>query len=489
MELQADNPWEDDFIPAQPMPPGLEPVILPPPPQPIILPPPPPQRREPPVQPAQPAPPPQPRVPPRGPEGVNAALPLALPGPQGMANAALPGMLSGLPTFDGEDSAPGQFFRQLETVGELAGLTPDQLALTVHLKLKGAAARYVQNTPALVRSRDYAGLKGSIMARFTQRENEGAAEKRFTACTQRAGERAAEFCDRLKEMGNSLLRSVLSSRDLTDQEEQVEREAHRTRVLRRFVSGLRPELGRQVARSRPADLSAALQLAMTEEELHGGAGASGGLGLCSADDLKNLVSMITSEVANKLSTANPMQQQEASHSQAPQAADSYTAPLSTAATAGTAHSSQAELPQLCAMMKRMLEHIKDIVPAEAKCFTCGEKGHFSRHCPLFNPQPVAPGVDDVTWRTECSSCGSRYHWAQDCGRNGQPMGNQGRGIPRGGPRGRGRGPGRGGPCWRCHAPGHFARECPAPAPAAGPQHPNGPGPQAAPATPSSGADV
>ena len=373
------------------------------------------------------APPPPPPPPgPQQPYQPPGVMPLALPAaPPAAGGAILTGLLSSLPTYDGEEGTPGHFFRRLDTVGELSGLTNEQKALAVHLRITGAAARYVQNTQGLVNSRDYEALKRGLTARFSQRENEGVLEKRFSACSQRPGERAAEYCDRLKEIGAHLLRAVLGSRPLHPDQQEAETAAHRHRVLRRFINGLRPEISRSVARNRPDTLPAALELAMDEEELLGGPGASGGMGLCASVDVRDLAALVAVEVA-KLNSTQVAEATPAAPQQVQQAAPP------------AAVSPRSEIQELCSAMKEVLLQM----PEGAVCYRCGQPGHIARVCTLYGAG--APG-----------SRGSP---------SGRPNGRFGRSSYRN--RGGGARAGEsGGECHRCKSQGHWARDCPAPQPA------------------------
>lgn len=208
----------------------------------------------------------------------------------------LPSMLAEVLPYDGEGPAK-RFFGQLEDAARVGGIKEATLAILTRNRLRGAAARYVENTPGLSQTEDYGYLRDAILGRFATQESEAAAEKRLSACVQKGSERVTEYCDRLKALGNTLLGAILNTGPLSETQRAHEKESFRARLLRKFISGLRTDLRVPVARANPATMTDAIAVAIREENIIGVGGSSTAAGIFSMSNLREAINQAMDEMA------------------------------------------------------------------------------------------------------------------------------------------------------------------------------------------------
>ena len=154
-------------------------------------------------------------------------------------------LIGTIESFNGVKNNVEDFIRSVENVSTLAGWG-DAITISVALiKLKGIALEHVQMRG---RPQTWNDFKDLLRKRFAPPSTELTAFSNLVQCQQKAGERVAEFCQRLQ---------LWCSRSELGGDGQL--------MLRFFLSGLRPQIRNVVLMRNPSTFEEALNQAQYAE--------------------------------------------------------------------------------------------------------------------------------------------------------------------------------------------------------------------------------
>lgn len=171
-------------------------------------------------------------------------------------------LVNSIESFSGErPEALSHFFESIENVSVLNHWDEGDMLRVAKLKLTGAALQFIR-TEDRGNLTTYAGLRASLIGRFSDKAPSHCYFQQLSVIQQRRGETIEAFADRVRLLNEKTIR-------VTDNDEvnRALREEADRRALDAFVRGLTGNVGEQTRLKLPTSLREAITLAIAIENI------------------------------------------------------------------------------------------------------------------------------------------------------------------------------------------------------------------------------
>lgn len=174
----------------------------------------------------------------------------------------IPNSVSMVENFSGTERPTVEvFIKSVERAMELGNWTEKQQISIAKMKMRGAAAEYLESDTAIDAYTTWSEFKKALLDRYADKISVANATNMLANCMQKSGENVADFVTRLRFIGSKILKPAANS---------VE-QALRLKLLNEQLSaqlqrGLKDEIRRFVLSREPTDFEEAIKIARQEEQ-------------------------------------------------------------------------------------------------------------------------------------------------------------------------------------------------------------------------------
>jgi len=167
------------------------------------------------------------------------------------------GYQSLLPVFDGNSNAEF-FFKTLDEIANIGGLSPEEKLIVAKSKLRDNALEFLTNSVTLKNETNYDNFKKILIDYFTEKTSLASDQQQFSNCKQLPDESVKRFASRVNNSAHKFLGIQNTNSD------EVKTLIDRTK-LAKFLEGLKDAFKHNVLTKDPSSFEEAVRFAALKE--------------------------------------------------------------------------------------------------------------------------------------------------------------------------------------------------------------------------------